>query len=202
MTSELQRVSVSTGVDDRTTVVIERDFSASADRLWQALTDPGELRMWAPHTAETPLDAAGPATLVMLADGVGDDQQVPIEVLVVKPPHLLKHTWGPDVLRWEITADVTTDGLEALLGDVNPAGGDEDESGSVLVLRHTLGDPVMVSAVAAGWQLCFDVLETVLAGHPEAPRRGVKALDYGWNELNEQFAAELGVKPSVVFPPE
>ena len=202
VTSELQRVTVSTGADASTTVVIERNFDVPPETLWAALTEPQQLRLWAPHSADRALDAFGPATLVMLADGNGDDQEVTIEVLVVKPPHLLKHTWGLDVLRWEITADVTPDGLEALLGDVNPAGGDEEGSGSVLVLRHTLGDPSMISAVAAGWQLCFDVLETVLAGHPESPRRGANALNYGWAELNERFAEELGVKPSVVFPPE
>ncbi|MCU1481543.1 MAG: hypothetical protein JWQ19_2329 [Subtercola sp.] len=202
MTSELQRVSISTGVDAQTTVRIERDFEATPDVVWQALVDPALLRLWAPHTAEHALDTTGPVTLTMLADGNGDDQNVDVQVLVAKPPHLLKYTWGPDVLRWEVTADVTSEGLEVLLGDVNPGGGEDAESGCVLVLRHTVGDPAMVSAVAAGWQLCFDVLETVLAGHPEAPRRGANALQYGWRELNEQYAAELGVKPSVVFPPE
>ncbi|MCU1479046.1 MAG: hypothetical protein JWQ64_3739 [Subtercola sp.] len=202
MTSELQRTNIQIGADASTTVVIERNFDVPPDVVWQALTDPAQLRLWAPHTADRVLDSFGPATLIMLADGNGDDQEVSIEVLVVKPYHVLKHTWGPDVLRWEITADVTPDGPEVLLSDVNPAGGDEDGAGSVLVLRHTLGDPSMVSAVAAGWQLCFDVLQTVLGGHPVPPRRGANALNYGWTELNERFADELKVKPSVVFPPE
>ncbi|MDQ1560679.1 MAG: hypothetical protein QOE85_20, partial [Actinomycetota bacterium] len=54
----------------------------------------------------------------------------------------------------------------------------------------------MASAVAAGWHLCLEVADAVLAGKPTAPVRGSEALKHGWQDLNERYAAALRVEPS------
>jgi hypothetical protein len=54
----------------------------------------------------------------------------------------------------------------------------------------------MASANAAGWHLCLEVAESLLAGKPIPPMRGMEALEHGWREINERYAAALGVAPS------
>ena len=87
----------------------------------------------------------GDATLTMI-DG---DERVDMAATVRRadPPKVLEYTWGPDVLRWELTPT---------------------ETGTRLVLRHTVAGEDWVPKVAAGWHLCLAVAETVLDGRPIA----------------------------------
>ena len=164
-----------TFADGRWTVILTRDLGHSVNRVWAALTEPGQLRRWAPFTADRDLAAPGEVVLTML-DGPEDAAvELPGAVLAAEPPTLLVYRWGPDVLRWELT----------------PTG-----DGTTLVLRHTLADEGMSSAVAAGWHLCLDVLDADLNGTPFGPVVGRRAQDYGWADLNQRYAEKLGVKPS------
>ena len=45
------------------TLVIVRDLSHPPAKVWSALTDPGQLREWAPFDADRNLDSVGTATL-------------------------------------------------------------------------------------------------------------------------------------------
>jgi hypothetical protein len=45
--------------------------------------------------------------------------------------------------------------------------------------------------VAAGWHICLDVAERNLAGEPIGRIVGEAARDYGWEQLNDAYAAEL-----------
>jgi hypothetical protein len=65
-----------------------------------------------------------------------------------------------------------------------------------LTLHQTLADEKMASANAAGWHLCLAVAKSVLAGKKVPPVRGAEAMDHGFAELNEGYAAALGVAPS------
>ena len=47
--------------------------------------------------------------------------------------------------------------------------------------------------VAAGWHLCLVVAERLLDGDAVAPIRGQAAREHGWDELNEAYAAKLGL---------
>jgi uncharacterized protein YndB with AHSA1/START domain len=167
--------------DGRSTVVFTRDFADAPDRVWIALTDPEQLALWAPHTADRNLSSVGKVVFTMLG-GVDDGTpafDVPGAVLIAEKPSTLEHSWGTDVLDWR---------LDAL----------DESAGSRLTLRHTLSDAGMASAVAAGWHLCLEVADTVLAGKPTSPVRGADALKHGWPGLNERYAAALGVEPSRV----
>jgi|GEM_PF-451621 len=159
----------------RTTVVFTRDFDTGRDALWAMLTNPKRLRLWAPFTADRDLSQVGRATLTMLGDGGTPDAELASVVLVADPPTLLEYSWAGDMLAWRIST----------LG-----------SRSRLTLHQTLSDEKMASAIAAGWHLCLDVAGAVLAGSNAAPIRGMDAMNHGWFELNERYAAALGVAPT------
>ena len=48
---------------------------------------------------------------------------------------------------------------------------------------------------AAGWHICFDVLERLLVGHPIGRIVGAEALKHeGWQRLNVEYAKQFGVE--------
>ncbi|MFC4022124.1 SRPBCC family protein [Micromonospora sp. GCM10011542] len=156
--------------DDGVTLVFVRDLPRPPDAVWTALTDPDQLDEWAPFTADRDLGTPGPAVLALF-DGEGTAAQ-PATVRRAEHPHLLEYTWGTDLLRWELS----------------PLGG-----GTRLTLRHTVTDPDVLPMVAAGWHLCLDVADLLLAGDPVGPIRGSTALDFGWSRLRDAYADRLGV---------
>ena len=60
-----------------------------------------------------------------------------------------------------------------------------------LTLRHRLADRDWLPKVAAGWHLCLDVAEQLLAEQPVPPVRGQGAREHGWDELAAAYAAKL-----------
>jgi uncharacterized protein YndB with AHSA1/START domain len=152
-------------------LVVVRDLRHPPAAVWAALTEPDQLVAWAPFTAGRDLGTTGEATVTMI-DGVdGDRVDLPATVTRAEPPTLLEYTWGTDELRWELAAT----------GD-----------GTRLTLRHRVGARDDLARAAAGWHLCLDVLDRLLAGDPVPPIRGQDALEHGWTELHEKYAAELG----------
>jgi uncharacterized protein YndB with AHSA1/START domain len=157
-----------TAHDDRWTLVFVRELGHPPERVWAALTEPGELAGWSPFTADRDLAAPGPATLTMIDGDTSMD--LPAEVTRVEPPALLEYRWGDDVLRWELSP--TADGTR-------------------LTLRHTVGDEDMLAKAAAGWDLCLDVADRRLAGEDAPPIRGQDAMNHGWQERYLAYAARL-----------
>jgi hypothetical protein len=81
--------------------------------------------------------------------------------------------WGGSDLRWEL----------------EPLG-----SGTRLTLWHNI-DRRFISWGAAGWHICFDVLERLLAGEPIGRIVGAEAMKFGgWQRLNAEYAKQLGVE--------
>jgi uncharacterized protein YndB with AHSA1/START domain len=162
--------NVSTEPDrDGWTLIFIREFRQAPAAVWRALTDPAELDQWAPFTAARDLSEPGGTTLTMV-DG---DERTPMAATVTEAvePELLEYTWGDDRLRWEL----------------EPSG-----DGTRLTLRHTLRKPGLEPMIAAGWHLCFEVLDHLLAGHPVGVIRGRDAMDHGWEELRDGYAGKLG----------
>jgi len=155
-------------------LVFTRDLRHPVAKVWAALTVRGQLREWAPYTPDRDLTSECAATLGML-DAEGAERPMPGTVLRVDPPRLLEHAFGEDVLRWELQPTA---------------------QGTRLVLRHSFTDGGWASALAAGWHICLDVADALLAGAPFGPVVGTKAREYGWDELNEQYAKVLGVPPA------
>jgi uncharacterized protein YndB with AHSA1/START domain len=157
--------------DNRWTLVFVRELRHPREKVWAALTEPAQLRQWAPYTADRDLGSTGEATLTMI-DG---DEAVDLAATVhhAEPPSLLEYSWGGDLLRWDLTAT---------------------GRGTRLTLRHTLEDRTWVPKVAAGWHLCLVVAEHLLDGDPIAPIRGDDAHNYGFEELRAGYAGKLGIE--------
>ena len=149
-------------------LVLVRQLRHPPARVWTALTEPSELAAWAPFAAERSLAGTGELTLTMI-DGA-ERVDLPATVTRAEPPRLLEYSWGDDLLRWELA----------------PAGG-----GTRLTLRHRVGTRDDLARAAAGWHLCLDVAERLLDGAPVPPIRGREALEHGWTELHDAYAAQL-----------
>ena len=158
--------------DGRWTLVFVRDFAHPPEAVWAALTDPAELREWAPFDSPRSLAHPGPVSLVM-AGGDGTEQ-TSAEVTRADAPRLLEYTWDKDRLRWELTPTPT---------------------GTRLTLSHTVTDRSWLSKVTAGWHICLDVAERWLAGAPIGRIVAGEAKRVGWDRLNVEYARRLGVDP-------
>lgn len=152
------------------TLVFVRELRHPPEKVWAALTDPGQVGEWAPFTTNRNLGAPGDVTLTMIDGEVSED--LPGQVTRAERPTLLEYRWGDDLLRWELAS----------------AG-----SGTQLTLRHTIADQDFVPKAAAGWHLCLDVMEHLLDGQPVGPIRGRDAMNYGWQELHDAYARELAI---------
>lgn len=153
---------------ERWTLVFHRQFRHPPQKVWSALTEPQQLDQWAPWAADRDLSEPGDVTLTMI-DGE-TRQPMTATVIVSEPPNLLEYALGTDRLRWELEAT---------------------ETGTHLTLRHTVADADSLSKVAAGWHICFDVLEQLLDGDPVGVIRGSEAMRFGWTELERAYAQSL-----------
>ena len=157
---------------EKWTLVLVRELRHSPDKVWQALTDPAHLREWAPFDADGSLGTAG-ATVKLTTVGAPTPQVSETRVTRADAPRVLEFNWGGQDIRWELEA----------------SGG-----GTRLTLLHNI-DRRFISMGAAGWHICFDVLERHLAGHPIGRIVGTDALKFGgWQRLNAQYAQQFGVE--------
>jgi uncharacterized protein YndB with AHSA1/START domain len=155
----------------RWTLVFVREFRHPPAKVWAALTDPAQLDAWSPFRPDRDLASVGPATLVMV-DGDTEDP-ASATVLRVEPPQLLEYVWDNDLLRWELA---------------------EIAGGTRLTLRHTVSAEGWLPQVAAGWHLCLDVAERLFDGDPVPVVRGRAAMEFGWQDLRDGYAAKLGIE--------
>ncbi|HKU41340.1 MAG TPA: SRPBCC family protein [Polyangiales bacterium] len=160
----------------RWALVFVRELAHPPDKVWRALTDPAQLREWAPFDADRDLSSAGSAQLAMA--GAPEPELSAAEVRRAERPHVLEYTWGKDVLCWT---------LEPIA------------SGTRLTLRHSLEDRSWLPKVAAGWHICLDVAERALSGEPVGRIVGAAARDHGWEALEKAYADRTGI-PSSGFP--
>jgi uncharacterized protein YndB with AHSA1/START domain len=153
------------------TLVFVRELPHPPHKVWAALTDPANLREWAPFDADRNLGSTGPAQLTMAGP---EPEQLESVVRQADEPVLLEYTWGGDVLRWQL---------------------EEIATGTRLTLHHTLEDRSWLSKVTAGWHICIDVLERALDGRPVGRVVADAARVVGWERLNAEYAAQFGSHP-------
>lgn len=164
---------------DGWTLVLVRDLKHPPDMVWEALTDPAQLAQWAPFDADRSLAAVGPVTLSTA--GAPTPQVAQTTVQRAEAPRLLEYSWGGNQLRWEL---------------------EPQAAGTRLTLWHNI-DRRFISWGAAGWHVCFDVLEHLLLGEPLGRIVGPQALQLeGWQRLNAEYAQQFGVSsgPSPMQP--
>lgn len=151
------------------TLVLVRELRHPPGRVWDALTAPDHLREWAPFDADRSLAATGRVTLTTV--GAPTPMVSESTVKRAEPPRLLEYDWGGRTLRWEL----------------EPAG-----DGTRLTLWHPI-DRGFIAWGAAGWHVCFDVLDRFLAGSPIGRIVGADALKFeGWQQLTAAYAKQFG----------
>jgi uncharacterized protein YndB with AHSA1/START domain len=156
---------------EKWTLVLVREFRHPPARVWEALTDPAHLSKWAPFDADRNLGTVGPVKL----STVGAPTPLVSETHVRRAdaPRALEYGWGGNDIRWE---------LEPLEG-----------GGTRLRLWHNI-DRGYISWGAAGWHICFDVLERLLAGQPIGRMVGPEAMKFdGWQRLKDEYARQFGI---------
>ncbi len=157
---------------EKWTLVLVREISHPPALVWSALTDPEQLRQWAPFDSDRNLGAVGTAKLTTV--GAPKPFVSESQVKRAEAPKLLEFTWGDQDLRWE---------LQAL------------ESGTRLTLWHNI-DRRFIAMGAAGWHICLDVLERLVAGRPLGRIVGADAIKLGgWQRLHAEYGKQFGVEP-------
>jgi uncharacterized protein YndB with AHSA1/START domain len=164
---------------DKWTLVVVRELRHSPASVWQALTAPEQLREWAPFEADGSLATAG--NTVKLST-VGAPKPMVSETIVARAeaPKVLEFRWGANDLRWQL----------------EPSGG-----GTRLTLWTNL-DRRWIPMGAAGWHICFDVLELLLGGHPLGRIAGPDAMKVsGFQRLTGEYAQQFGVETPTYAAP-
>ncbi len=163
---------------EKWTLIVVRDLRHSPERVWQALTDPAQLREWAPFEVDGSLGAAGAA--VRLTPVAAPAPHVSeTKVTRAEAPRVLEYNWGTQDIRWE---------LEPIAG------------GTRLTLWHNI-DRRFIAWGAAGWHICFDVLDRLLSGNPIGRIVGADAVRFGgWQRLNAEYAKQFGIEPRPLRP--
>ncbi|RKH91489.1 SRPBCC family protein [Corallococcus sp. AB045] len=156
---------------DKWTLVLVRDLRHPPAKVWKALTDPAHLSEWAPFDADRNMASVGPVKLSTV--GAPTPQVAETTVRRAEEPKLLEYSWGPQDLRWELEAT--------------------DAGGTRLTLWHNI-DRGFISWGAAGWHICFDVLDQLLSGDPMGRIVGPDAMQYDWQRLNSEYAEQFGVQ--------
>ena len=152
---------------EKWTLIVVRELRHSPEKVWQALTDPAHLREWAPFEADGSLDTVG--TVKLTTVGAPTPQVSETRVTRADAPKVLEY----NDTRWE---------LEAFAG------------GTRLTLWHNI-DRRFIAWGAAGWHICFDVLERLLAGEPMGRMVGADAVKFGgWQRLNAEYAKQFGIE--------
>lgn len=156
---------------EKWTLILVRELRHPPARVWQALTDPAHLREWAPFDADGSLDRAG--TVKLTTVGAPTPQVSEATVKRAEAPRLLEYNWGDGDLRWELEP----------FGD-----------GTRLTLWHNI-DRRFISWGAAGWHICFDVLERLLAGAPIGRIAGPATMKLGgWQRLTTEYAKQFDLE--------
>ena len=155
------------------TLVLVRELKQPPAKVWSALTDPAQLREWAPYESDADLGATG--TVARLTT-VGAPKPHVTETTVKRadPPKLLEFTWAGGDIRWE---------LEPL------------NDGTRLTLLTSI-DRNWIAMGASGWHVALDVLDRLLSGWPIGRLAGPEAMQIReWNRLVGEYAIQFGVEP-------
>jgi len=151
---------------EKWTLILVRELRHSPEKVWQALTDPAHLREWAPFVTDGNLGTSG--TTVKLT-WVGAPTPFETTVTRADAPKVLEY----NDIRWEL----------------EPHG-----AGTRLRLWHSI-DRRFISWGAAGWHICFDVLDRLLSGTPIGRITGPDAMKFeGWQRLTAEYARQFGVE--------
>lgn len=151
------------------TLVLTRDMKHPPQMVWDALTDPAQLRAWAPFDADGNLGKAG-ARVKLTTVGAPGPHVVETTITKADPPKALEFNWGGGDLRWELS----------------PNG-----KGTRLSLWASINRKYIAMG-AAGWHVCLDVLDRALGDDPIPRIVGPEAMNFeGWRRLNAEYTKQF-----------
>lgn len=162
------------------TLILVRELRHSPEKVWEALTDPVHLREWAPFDADNNLGTVG--NKVKLTT-VGAPQLHVTETVVTRAdaPKFLEYKWGGNDMRWEL----------------EPVG-----RGTKLTLWTSINRH-FIAMGAAGWHVCFDVMDRLLSGQPIGRSVGPEGMKLpGFQQLHAGYAKLFGVEMPKWTPKE
>jgi uncharacterized protein YndB with AHSA1/START domain len=123
-------------------VVFERRLDAPRERVWRALTDPGELAGW---LAPVEIDLRVGGSIVVKFDHEGARGTI----TELREPELIAYTWNEgdtgSLVRFEL---------------------EPEDGGTRLTLRHTFETEVDLSGYGGGWHHHLERLIAQMAGVP------------------------------------
>ena len=165
--------------EEKWTLVLVKELRHSPEKVWQAITDPAHLREWAPFDADGNLGTAG-AKVKLTTVAAPALRVTETTVTRADAPEVLEYKWGDFDMRWQLEA----------------SGG-----GTRLTLWTNIGHR-FIAMGAAGWHICFDVLDYLLSGTPLGRMVGPDALKFGgWQRLHVEYSKQFGIEP-VNWPPQ
>ncbi|MCA0374639.1 MAG: SRPBCC domain-containing protein [Gemmatimonadetes bacterium] len=157
---------------ERWVLVVRRVLRHPPDLVWDALTDPTQLREWAPFDANANLGHEG-ATVQLTTAGAPMLHVTETTITRAERPTLLVYYWGAQQMRWELTPTAT---------------------GTALTLWTSI-DRAYIAMGAAGWHLCLDVLDHALAGTPLGRIVGRDAASFpAWQQLHAGYRAKFAAE--------
>jgi uncharacterized protein YndB with AHSA1/START domain len=157
---------------EKWTLVLVRQLRHSPEKVWQGLTDPAHLREWAPFEADGNLGKVR-TTVKLTTVGAPNPHVTETTVTRAEAPKILEYNWGGNDLRWEL---------------------EPFDGGTRLTLWTNIARR-FISMGAAGWHICFDVLDRLLAGTPIGRIAGGDAMKFaGWQRLHSEYAQQFGVE--------
>ena len=156
---------------EKWTLVLVRQLHHSPEIVWGALTDPAQLREWAPFDADGNLGIAG-STVKLNTVGTPTPMIAETRIKRADKPYVLEYSWGDGDLRWEL---------------------EDFGGGTRLTLWHNI-DRRYISMGAAGWHICLDVMDHTLSGTPLGRIVGPETMKFeGWQRLNAEYAKQFGM---------
>src|SRR5947207_12161483 len=88
---------------EKWTLILVRELRHSPEKVWQALTDPAQLREWAPFDADKNLGTVG-TTVKLTTVGAPTPHVTETTVTRADAPKVLEYNWGGQDMRWELEA--------------------------------------------------------------------------------------------------
>jgi uncharacterized protein YndB with AHSA1/START domain len=158
---------------DRAVLEYRRRLDHPPEKVWRALTEPGQLAAWFPTTVDG--ERVAGAALTFRFEHL-DIEPMHGEMLRFEPPALLEFTWGPDRLRFALAPD---------------------GEGTAMTFTVTLDELGKATRDGAGWHQSLEGLDGVLADGME---RDYDAQH--WRQLRDIYADRFGPDASVLGPPQ
>jgi len=155
---------------DLWTLVLTRQLRHTPEKVWRALTDPEHLKEWAPFDADASLAHTG-AIVRLSTVGAPSEFISATTITRAEAPHVLEYGWGGNDMKWQLEPSST---------------------GTTLTLWAAI-DKRYIAMGAAGWHLCLDVLDHLLAGTPLGGSVAGDALKFpGWQRLHNEYLGLFG----------